>query len=148
MLLPEALQLLDLSLFDQLADLLGGALPDPLDLLQLARRQPPQIAGLRRDGLGRALVGADPKGLRVPLLQHRELRELPQHVEHVLLAVRHAEVLARTAARTGAFRPGAACGHFLELAARLLRRLAGACASSRTSAVARAARVAAGPPSM
>src|SRR5206468_13099730 len=108
-LLPEALQLLDLPVLQKLADLLGGALADPLDLLQLARGQPPQIAGLRRDRLRRALVGADPKGLRVPLVQHGELGELAQHVEDVLLAVGHAEVLARTAGRTGAFRPGAAC---------------------------------------
>ena len=73
----------------ELADLLGRALADPLDLLQLLDPELADVGRLRGDGLGRALVGAHAEGLGVPLVEHRQLAELVQHVEDVLFDVGH-----------------------------------------------------------
>ena len=89
MLLPQPLQLGDASGFQELADLLRGALADAVDPLQLLDGQHAEIGRLRRDRLRRALVGADAKRLRVALVQQRQLGQIPQHLQHVFLAVRH-----------------------------------------------------------
>src|SRR6185436_20743655 len=54
-LLPQRLELRDLPGLDQLANLVGRALSDALDLLQLLHGQLAQVRGLRGDRLGRAL---------------------------------------------------------------------------------------------
>src|SRR5262249_39470344 len=89
MLLPQRFQLLHLARLDELADLVGGALADPLDLLQLLCGQLSEIGRLGGDRLSRAFVGADTKRRRVALVENRQLGELPQHVEDVLLGVGH-----------------------------------------------------------
>ena len=70
-------------------DLVGRALADAFDLLQLLGGELAEIGRLRGDGLRRALVGADAKRLRVALVEHGELGEVAQHVEDVLLGVGH-----------------------------------------------------------
>src|SRR5262249_49124597 len=65
------------------------ALADPLDLLELLGGELAEIGRLGGDGLRRALVGADPERLWIALLEHRELGELAQHVEDVLLGIGH-----------------------------------------------------------
>ena len=52
-------------------------------------REPAEVGGLRGDRLRGALVGAHAERLRVALLEHGQLGELAQHVEHVLLRVGH-----------------------------------------------------------
>ena len=89
MLLPEALELGHLAGLEQLADLLGGALADAVDPLQLGHRELAEVGRLCADGLRGALVGTYPERLRLALVDQGQLRELLQHVEHVLLAVRH-----------------------------------------------------------
>jgi hypothetical protein len=86
---PQRLELRDRSALEELADLVRRALADPLDLLELAGGEPAEIGRLRGDRLRRALVGAGAERLRVLLVDLRELGELAQHVEHVLLGVRH-----------------------------------------------------------
>ena len=49
----------------------------------------PEVGRLRGDRLRGALVGAHAERLRIALLEHRQLGELVQHVEHVLLRVGH-----------------------------------------------------------
>jgi hypothetical protein len=88
-LLPQQLQLGHLAVIDQLADLLGRALADALDLLQLLGGQRPRVGGQAADGAGRALVSAHAKRLRVALLQHGQLGQLAQHLQNVLLPVSH-----------------------------------------------------------
>ena len=88
-LLAQRLELRDAPRLEELADGGCGALPDALDLLELGDREPAEVGRLGGDGLRRALVSAHAEGLRVGLLEQRELRELAQHVEHVLLRVRH-----------------------------------------------------------
>ena len=65
-------------------------LPMPVDLLELLGRERAEIGGLRLDGLRGALVGAHPKRLRIALFEHRQLGELAEHVEDVLLRIGHA----------------------------------------------------------
>ena len=89
MLLAKALQLLYVARLEELADLGGRALADALDLDQLLRREPSEVRRLGSDGLRRALVRANAERLRVTLLEHRELGELAEHVEDVLLRVGH-----------------------------------------------------------
>ena len=55
----------DPARLEQLADLLGGALADALDLLELLERELPEVGALRGDRLRRGLVGAHPERLRI-----------------------------------------------------------------------------------
>jgi hypothetical protein len=87
MLAAQRLELLDLARLEQLADLRGGALADPVDLLELLHGQHAEIGGLRADRLRGRLVGAHAKRLRIRLVERGELGEIAQHVEHVLLRV-------------------------------------------------------------
>ena len=88
-LLAQRLELPDPARLEQLADLLGGALADPLDLAELLERELPEVSPLRGDRLPSGLVGAHPKGLGTSLVDLRELGELAQHLEHVLLRIAH-----------------------------------------------------------
>ncbi len=88
--LSQRLELLHPSGLQQLDDLRRRALADALDLLKLLDGQAPQVGRLRGDGLGGALVGADAERLRVSLVEHRQLGEVPQHIEDILLRVSHA----------------------------------------------------------
>ena len=97
----QRLELRDLAGLEQLADLLGRALADALDLLQLLDGELAEVGRLRGDRLRRALVGAHAERLRVALVEDRQLGELAQHVEHVLLRVGHGHVVPR---RTGTTR--------------------------------------------
>ncbi len=88
--LPEPVELLHPALVEKLADLRGRALAHPVDLLELLGRQLGKVHRLRGNALRGALVGADTKRLRVAFLEHRQLGELPEHLEDVLFGVNHA----------------------------------------------------------
>jgi hypothetical protein len=89
MLLAQRLELGDLAGLDELADPLGRALADVLDLLQILHRHATEVGGLRGDGVGGVLVSAHPERLRVALVEDGELGELAQHVQDVLLRISH-----------------------------------------------------------
>jgi bifunctional non-homologous end joining protein LigD len=86
---PELLQPADLPALQKLAHLRRGALADSLDEKELLGGQLAEVGPLAGDGLGRALVRAGAKGLRVPFVEDGELGELAQHVEDVLFRVGH-----------------------------------------------------------
>ncbi len=67
---------------------LGGALPT-LDLLELLGAQPPEIGRVRGDRHRGVFVSPHPERLRVAFVEKRELGELAEHVQNVLLGVGH-----------------------------------------------------------
>ena len=86
---PQCLELCDLARVEQLADLLGRALADVVDLLQVLDAEAAELAREGIDAVRCVLVGPHAERLRVALVEDRELGQLGEHVEDVLLRIGH-----------------------------------------------------------
>jgi hypothetical protein len=69
---PQALELLHAPGVDQFPDLAGGARPDPAQAFQILLRHRRHRLVERLDGTRRRLIGPNPEGVAVPLIQRGE----------------------------------------------------------------------------